>query len=75
MDAFISTRLPDISRTKAQAAVDEGWVLLNGATATKAGAAIKAGDVVLVRALPQPPPLQVQEGLGTRCWLRLQSGR
>ncbi len=49
-----------VSRAKAQAAIKEGMVTINGSTTVKPGAILKAGDVVVVMELPEPPPLLVR---------------
>ena len=43
-----------------KAAVLLGMLLLNGATVLKPGAQLRAGDLVVVKDLPEPPPLQVR---------------
>ena len=53
VDKFLMKRLPDISRTKIQAAADAGQVLSNG-KAVKASYKVKAGDIIsVVMSYPQ----------------------
>ncbi|MBI3970285.1 MAG: RluA family pseudouridine synthase [Chloroflexi bacterium] len=55
LDRFLAARLPDLSRTRAQALVDAGDVLVNGAPARPA-TKVAAGDEVTVT---RPPPVPV----------------
>eukprot|EP00897_Mesotaenium_endlicherianum_P004830 jgi/Mesen1/4375/ME000221S03491 len=57
LDAFVAQSMPHVSRARIQAAIKEGYVLLNGRLQTKAGQSVKAGDAVVCK-LPPPPPLE-----------------
>ncbi|MCC6745768.1 MAG: RluA family pseudouridine synthase [Acidobacteria bacterium] len=54
LDVFLAASVEGLSRTRAQRAIDDGDVLVNGALA-KAGVKLRAGDRVDLE-LPEPPP-------------------
>lgn len=54
LDAFIAERVPNLSRGRVQALIDDGEVVLNGAQA-KASAKVRTADVVIV-AIPEIKP-------------------
>ncbi len=58
LDAVIATRIPELSRAMAQRLIDDGRVRVSGFVASKAGARLRAGDVVEV-AVPAPEPLEL----------------
>jgi 23S rRNA pseudouridine1911/1915/1917 synthase len=51
--------VPELTRAQVKRLVDEGDVLVNGAPASKAGAALRLGDQVLVRIRP-PAPIEAR---------------
>ena len=54
LDRVLSTLLPDSSRSFLQQLIDSGDVIVNGASATKAAAKLKAGQQLIVRQRPLP---------------------
>ncbi len=61
LDKFLAAALPDISRSYGQQLIGDGHVRLNG-KATKASAAVEAGDSVTVTLpLPQPTDLVAED--------------
>ncbi|MGJ8695629.1 MAG: RluA family pseudouridine synthase [Verrucomicrobiaceae bacterium] len=57
LDAYLAAHLPDLSRSRIQALIKEGHILLNDAK-VKAKVALKAGDRVTVN-IPEPTPLDL----------------
>ncbi|MBL9014101.1 MAG: RluA family pseudouridine synthase [Myxococcales bacterium] len=57
LDATIAARV-SLPRAQVQRLIDDGKVTLGGAATPKAGARLKAGDVVVIR-VPPPEPLEV----------------
>ncbi len=55
LDAYLAARLPDISRTRIQRAIEDGDVLVNE-RATKPSYRVRVGDQIEID-LPDPPPL------------------
>jgi 23S rRNA pseudouridine1911/1915/1917 synthase len=58
LDAVIAARVSELSRAAVQRLIDEGRVRVSGIVATKAGAKLRAGDVIEV-VVPAPEPLEV----------------
>jgi 23S rRNA pseudouridine1911/1915/1917 synthase len=56
LDVAIPRQLPDLSRSRVQALVEEGHILLNGAV-PKAGAKLRAGDLIQV-GIPEARPVE-----------------
>jgi 23S rRNA pseudouridine1911/1915/1917 synthase len=54
LDRFISESCPELSRTRAQKLIADGFITVNGAT-VKAGQKLVAGDKVAVVIPPEPP--------------------
>ena len=54
LDHFLSHRLRDLTRSRIKRLIDEGHILVDGVL-TKAGAMVRAGDVVTVH-VPEPEP-------------------
>lgn len=52
IDTYISQHLPNITRTKAESAIEEGYVFVNEKT-TKASYKVKPNDIIVIK-LPQP---------------------
>jgi len=61
LDKYLTTCLPEFSRSRIAGLIDEGFVLVNGQTAKKAGHKLDAGDVVEVRIPPPQPSSLVPE--------------
>lgn len=57
LDHFLQAQLPDMSRTRLQALIKDGNILLNGKT-TKPNTALKLGDTITVE-IPEPEPTEV----------------
>ena len=57
LDSWLAAQLPDLSRSRIQALIKEGHILLNGAK-VKAKVALKAGDQVTIE-VPEPKPLDM----------------
>ncbi|MCI0489599.1 MAG: RluA family pseudouridine synthase [Blastocatellia bacterium] len=57
LDAFLASRLNEISRTRVQRAIEDGDVLVND-RAVKASYRLKTGDRIEID-LPEPPPLDL----------------
>ena len=55
LDKFLVACLPDFSRSRLQALIDEGFVQVEGVLPRKSGQLLESGAVVLVR-LPEPAP-------------------
>jgi len=55
LDRFLVERLPDLSRSRLQALIRAGNVIVNGAAVTDPGRRMKAGDACIV-AIPPPEP-------------------
>jgi 23S rRNA pseudouridine1911/1915/1917 synthase len=58
LDRFVAAQLPQISRTRVQALIDEGRVEVDGAT-RKASHRVQPGETVRLR-IPPPPPAGVR---------------
>jgi 23S rRNA pseudouridine1911/1915/1917 synthase len=58
LDKFLVTCLPEFSRTRLQALVENGSVLVNGSIAHKSGLTITQGDQIQVH-IPPPEPTQL----------------
>jgi 23S rRNA pseudouridine1911/1915/1917 synthase len=58
LDAVIAAAIASLSRAQVQRLIDDGNVTVNGEVATKAGARVRAGDVIEI-AIPPPEPLEV----------------
>ncbi len=57
IDRYITRFLPDVSRTKVQRGIVEGFVKLNDAVVEKPSHPVQAGDVIVCRIL-RPPPIE-----------------
>lgn len=55
LDKFLVSSLPEFSRSRLQALIDDGLVLIDGVLPRKSGQALENGAVVQVR-LPEPAP-------------------
>ncbi len=55
LDKFLVSRFPEFSRARLQGLIADGFVLVNGAPAKKAGQAVEAGTEIEVR-VPPPAP-------------------
>ncbi len=55
LDKFLVTRLTELSRSRIQGLIADGFVLVNERQATKSGFALEAGQRVVVRI---PPPME-----------------
>ena len=55
LDAFLATRLPDLSRSRIQSLIREQFIIVNGHPA-KPRDAVKTGDLIAI-ALPEAVPL------------------
>lgn len=55
LDVFLTTCLPEFSRSRLQGLIKDGFVRVNGKMASKAGLTLEAGDRVEVR-IPPPAP-------------------
>ena len=53
LDAFLSEKLPDVSRAKLQSGIKEGLVTVNGALQTKSSHRVRWGDNVRCKLPPQ----------------------
>jgi 23S rRNA pseudouridine1911/1915/1917 synthase len=58
LDKYLVTCLPELSRSRIQSLIKEGWVTVNAATPHKAGQMLEAGATVSVN-LPAPQPSQL----------------
>lgn len=56
LDRYVAGRLPEMSRSQVQRAIEEGRLTLNGALPAKAGVGLQGGDVVAVVAAGARPP-------------------
>ncbi len=54
LDLYLSSRLPDVSRTRIQELIDEGRVRLGGRLVRRAQR-VMSGDVIDIEVLPRPP--------------------
>ena len=63
LDAFLSDRLPDVSRAKLQSGIKEGLVRVNGKLQTKASQRVKQGDSIWCK-LPPPQELDAVPEVG-----------
>src|SRR5579864_6663228 len=54
LDLYLSSRLPDVSRTRIQELIDEGRVRLGGRLVRRAQR-VMSGDVIDIEILPRPP--------------------
>src|SRR5919202_3192487 len=57
LDAFVASRLGDVSRTRVQRAIEDGDVLVNE-RAAKSSYRVRAGDSIEID-LPEPPPVEL----------------
>jgi len=57
LDAYLASQLPDLSRSRIQALIKDGHILLNGKK-VKAKVTLKAGDQVTIE-IPEPTPLDM----------------
>lgn len=57
IDAYLASRLPDLSRTRIQRAIEDSDILVND-RAVKPSYRVRAGDQIEID-LPEPPPLQI----------------
>ncbi|HVN16513.1 MAG TPA: RluA family pseudouridine synthase [Anaerolineales bacterium] len=55
LDKFLVSRLPEFSRARLQSLISDGFVLVNGQPAKKAGQIIEAGAEIVVRVPPAAP--------------------
>ncbi len=55
LDVFLAEQLPDLSRSRTQALIKTGNVLVNGAVPRKTGHALEAGDEIQVTLPPVQP--------------------
>ena len=58
LDKFLVTCLPEFSRTRLQALIENGSILVNGSVAHKSGLTISQGDQIQVH-IPPPEPTQL----------------
>ncbi|MGE0546885.1 MAG: RluA family pseudouridine synthase [Kofleriaceae bacterium] len=58
LDAVIAAVIPEISRAHVQRLIDDGHVTVGDLAATKPGARVRIGDVIVVT-VPAPAPLEV----------------
>jgi 23S rRNA pseudouridine1911/1915/1917 synthase len=63
LDKFLVSCLPDFSRSRLQALIKDGFVLVNGKPAIKAGFPIDRGDRVDIRIPPNEPSSLVPENI------------
>jgi 23S rRNA pseudouridine1911/1915/1917 synthase len=54
IDSFLSGNMPDVSRARLKASIQEGLVYVNRTTQTKPAYGCKVGDVI-AGSLPEPP--------------------
>jgi len=59
LDRVLAAHVPDVSRSRLQALIAEGQVLVNGAPAPRASRKVTAGEEITLR-LPPPAPMQLQ---------------
>lgn len=55
LDRWLSTHLPDVSRTRLKVLIEEGRVSVNGATLADASARVKPGNVICLSIPPARP--------------------
>ncbi|MGE0870612.1 MAG: RluA family pseudouridine synthase [Kofleriaceae bacterium] len=58
LDAVVTAAIPALSRAQVQRLIDDGQVVVGDLAATKPGARVRAGDVIVVT-VPAPAPLEV----------------
>lgn len=63
LDRFLSSQLPEFSRTRLQGLITEGFVRVNGLAVTKNGHKILAGDRIEVRIPPAAPTTLIPESI------------
>jgi 23S rRNA pseudouridine1911/1915/1917 synthase len=63
LDKFLVSCLPDYSRSRLQGLVKDGFVQVNGRTATKSGQNLETGDAVMIRIPPSAPSGLVAENI------------
>lgn len=61
LDRFLSSQLPEFSRTRLQGLITEGFVRVNGLAVTKNGHKLLAGDRIEVRIPPAAPTTLIPE--------------
>jgi 23S rRNA pseudouridine1911/1915/1917 synthase len=59
LDLFLVPHFPEFSRSRIQGLIKDGFVLVNGKPAKKAGQVLEAGDAVTVH-VPPPEPTDLQ---------------
>lgn len=57
LDQYITRFLPNVSRTKVQRGIKEGFVTVNGRVVDRVSYSVQQGDVVVCR-LMRPPPIE-----------------
>ncbi len=57
LDHYLAASLPDLSRTQIKRLIDDGFVTVNNAAASKASARLGHGDEIVLR-IPPPAPAQ-----------------
>lgn len=63
LDRFLSSQLPEFSRTRLQGLITEGFVRVNGLAVTKNGHKLLAGDRIEVRIPPAAPTTLIPESI------------
>jgi 23S rRNA pseudouridine1911/1915/1917 synthase len=63
LDKFLVTCLPDLSRTRLQNLVDNGFVMVNGITTSKNSHLLDHGDIVQISIPPAAPSILVPEAI------------
>lgn len=63
LDRFLSSQLPEFSRTRLQGLITEGFVRVNGLAVTKNGHKLLAGDRIEVRIPPPAPTTLIPESI------------
>jgi 23S rRNA pseudouridine1911/1915/1917 synthase len=59
LDRYITRFLPNVSRTKVQRGILEGYVTVNGAAVDRPSYNVQADDIIVCR-LMRPPPIEAQ---------------
>lgn len=57
LDAFLASQLPGVSRSRVQMLLDQGDILLNGAT-PRASLKLRGGEHIEIKGEPRPAPLK-----------------
>jgi 23S rRNA pseudouridine1911/1915/1917 synthase len=60
LDRFMVTCLPEFSRSRLQGLISDGFVLVNGNAAKKAGQILEGGENISIR-IPPPVPSKLTE--------------